>query len=135
MHIECPSCTTENKIEFGDNIICSKCKKSFTGHTYKKFKKPFLSATAALLLGVYGTYKIDQVFFEIPRYPIGVEYELVDLCINSSANIMDSPRRNQKRSICICALENTMKEVTYKQFIESEREFSSHFRNSLLKCQ
>ncbi|WP_284303740.1 hypothetical protein, partial [Marinospirillum insulare] len=84
MQIECPSCSTGNKIEFAQNIVCCECKKSFAGHFYKKFKKPLISATTALFIGAFGTYKVEQVFFEDQRYPLKVEYELIDSCVNAS---------------------------------------------------
>lgn len=134
MHIECPSCSTDNKIEFGENIICSECKKSFAGHSFKKFKKPVLSATAALFIGAFGTYKIDQVFLTDQRYPLNVEYELIDNCVNSSRTLRNSVRNIEKTQLCICALERTMEEISYKQLRKSESEFLTRFRSNIASC-
>lgn len=134
MHIECPSCSTDNKIEFGENIVCSECKESFAGHSYIKFKKPLISATTALFIGAFGTYKADQIFFEDQRYPLSVEYELIDSCVNSSRKLMNSYRLVEKTTVCVCALEKTMKEVSYKKLKKSESEFLTHFRNSIASC-
>lgn len=134
MHIECPSCSTDNKIEFGENIVCSECKESFAGHSYKKFKKPLISATTALFIGAFGTYKADQIFFEDQRYPLSVEYELIDSCVNSSRTLMNSYRLVEKTTVCVCALEKTMKEVSYKELKKNESEFLTHFRNSITSC-
>ena len=134
MQIECPSCATDNKIEFGENIICNECKKTFAGHSYKKFKKPLLSTTAALAIGAFGAYQIDQVFFEDQRYPLNVEYELIDSCVNSSRKPMYSDQKIQKTQTCVCALEKTMKEVNYKDLKKSESVFLTRFRSSLTSC-
>lgn len=134
MHIECPSCETENKIEFGENIVCSKCKKSFAGHSYRKFKKPFISATTALIIGAYGAYKADQVFFEENRYPVGIEYEIVDSCVNASRTLMDSYQYIHKTKVCVCALKKTMEEVSYEKLKNSESEFLTRFRSSVATC-
>jgi hypothetical protein len=134
MHIECPSCSTDNKIEFGENIICYECKKTFAGHSFKKFKKPVLSATAALFIGVFGTYKIDQVFLTDQRYPLNVEYELIVNCVYSSHTLRNSVRNVEKTQLCICALERTMEEISYKQLRKSESEFLTRFRSNIARC-
>ena len=135
MQIICPHCEKENKIEYGENIICGECKKTLAGHTYKRFKNPLISATAALFIGAYGTYKIDKEFIEVSRYPVGVEYELIDSCINASRNFMDSGRRVDKTKICICALEETMGDMSYKDMKKSEPEFLARFSGSIAKCR
>lgn len=134
MKIQCPSCSADNEIEFGDNIICGECKKTLAGHYYKKFKKPFISATTALFIGAFGTYKADQIFFEDQRYPVNVEYELVDSCVNSSRTLMSSRRHAEKTQVCICALEKTMEAISYQDLKKSESEFVTRFRNSIASC-
>lgn len=134
MHLECPSCSTDNKIEFGENIVCSECKKSFAGHSYQKFKKPILSATTALFIGAFGAYKADQILFEDQRYPLNVEYELVDGCVNSSRTLMNSYRKAEKTQVCLCALEKTMEEISYNQLKKSESDFLTRFRSSIANC-
>ncbi|WP_028469416.1 hypothetical protein [Neptunomonas japonica] len=134
MHIECPSCETDNKIELGDNIVCSECRESFAGYSYRKFKKPLITATTAFVIGAFGVYKADQIFFEDQRYPIHVEYELIDSCVNSSRTLMNSYRKIDKTQVCVCALGKTMEEVSYKELQKSESEFLTRFRNSIASC-
>ena len=134
MHIECPSCATENKIDHGENIICSKCKSTFAGHTYKKFKKPLLSATTAIVIGAYGAYKIDKQFIEDPRYPINIEYELMDSCINSSRALLNSFQRSEKTRVCSCALASTMEDVDINEMTKNETGFLSRFRRGITEC-
>lgn len=134
MQIECPSCAADNKIEFGENIVCYECKKSFSGHSFKKFKKPMISATAALFIGAYGTYQVDQYFFEVNRYPVNVEYELLDNCINSSRLKRSSFQHINKSRVCTCALEKTMEAISYSDFRKSDSGFLSRFRNNTASC-
>jgi hypothetical protein len=134
MQIECPSCSSDNKIEFGENILCSECKESFAGHFYKKFKKPFISATTALFIGAIGTYHADQIFFEEQRYPIKVEYELIDSCVNASRTLINFERQAKKTQVCVCALEKTMEEISYKELKKSESVFLTRFRSSISSC-
>ena len=134
MKIECPSCTKPNEIFFNGDISCSECKNSFLGHSYKKIKKPFISATAALILGAFGTYKVNQNFFKDERYPINVEYELIDLCVNSSRVLMNSHQYLKKTETCICSLNKTMKEISFSEINKSELEFSTRFRKNAYEC-
>lgn len=134
MRIECPSCSNNNEISFGENIICGECNKSFAGHSYKKFKKPFISATAALLIGSFGTYKVDQIFFKVERYPTYTEYQIIDLCANASRIPMSREQHINKTKVCICALDKTMQEVSYDDLKKSESKFSTRFRNNIGSC-
>lgn len=134
MRIECPSCSKDNEISFSENIICCECNNSFSGHSYKKFKKPFISATAALIIGAFGTYKADQIFFKVDRYPTSIEYEIIDLCTNSSRVVLEREKHIKKTKLCICALNKTMQEVSYKEFRKSESDFSTRFRRNVDSC-
>jgi hypothetical protein len=136
MNIECPSCATNNSIEYGENILCHKCNCTFAGHTYKKFKKPLVSVTSAILIGGIGTYHAHQYFFEEQRYPLSVEYELLDNCISSSKILMDSYYQVNKTKICVCALEKTTDEISYKELMskKSESQFTTRFRANLNSC-
>lgn len=134
MEIQCPSCEADNTVEFGENITCSECDKSFAGHYYKKFKKPLVSATAALFIGALGAYKVDQIFFEDQRYPSLVEYEIIDTCVNSSVLVRNTSRQVDKIRVCACALDKTMEEISYKELDKSESEFLTRFRESISAC-
>ncbi|EHK9000952.1 hypothetical protein KCU36_004302 [Vibrio vulnificus] len=135
MNIECPSCSKENKIEYGENILCCECNSTFAGHTYKKFKKPLLSASSALLIGVFGTYKIEQLYFDEQRYPVRVEYEIVDNCVNSDKRAMTTDKYVEKKNLCLCALELTMNSLSYKEATGDEANFLNSFRTSLNQCK
>jgi hypothetical protein len=134
MNILCPSCKLENKIENGEHILCGGCQKPFTGHTYKKYKKPLLSATTALLLGIFGGYKADQWLLDNARYPLETEYALMDSCINSSNIIASYMQRAKKQEICSCALTNTMNDISYSELSENEKIFASRFRANAQIC-
>ena len=135
MHIVCPHCSSENNIGNTYNVACGACNKTFSGYAYKRFKKPLISATTALLIGASGTYNIDKAFIEDKRYLIGVEYELIDSCVNSSRNFMNSNQRENKTKVCICALKETMNNISLKQMRKSESEFLTHFRNNIPSCR
>jgi hypothetical protein len=134
MIIECPECNTNNNIEFAKHVCCHQCKKSFEGHFFKRFKKPLLSAGSALLLGIIGTYKLDKHFIEEPRYPLEFEYELVDLCVNSSGRKFTHSWHRDKADICLCALKTTTATFEYRDINERESEFMKNFYANAKKC-
>jgi hypothetical protein len=135
MQIECPSCASINKIEFGANVVCSECKKSFSGYLYKKVGKPVMATTTALFVGAFGMYKAEQLFFENNRYPIPVEYEIIDGCINSSHKLMSEDDKIKKTKICICGLEQVMTRMSYKELEKSGSDFITRFRSGISKCR
>ena len=135
MNIECPSCSEENKIEYGEYIRCNKCGSSFTGHTYKKFKKPLITASSALLIGVFGTYKIDQLYFNEQRYPVSVEYEIIDNCVNSDKRAFTSNQYLDKKKRCSCALKLTMDSMSYEEATGNNSQFLHSFISKLDQCK
>lgn len=135
MQIICPHCEKGNEIEYGENIICGDCKKTLAGYTYKRFKKPLMSTATALFVGAYGTYTINKEFIDVARYPVGVEYELIDSCINASRNFMGSYWRVDKTKICVCALKKTMGDLSYKDMKKSEPKFLDRFRGNIAECR
>ena len=137
LNIVCPNCSHENKIEYGENILCSECNKTFAGHTYKRFKKPLVSATTALIIGAVGAHQINEHVLERERYPVSVEYEIMDNCINSSRYGMNSQWRADKAKVCACALRKTMNDIPYGEMEEEggSRQFSTRFRSAVAECR
>ena len=133
MHLECPHCSTENKIEYAEHIKCNQCGEAFSGYIYKKFKKTTITAGAALVLGVFGTYKVGQLIAD-ERYPLEIEYEIVSACVNSSQNPMSRQRYVDKTAACICGLEETMKEISYRDYKKSGFDFTARFFHNTMSC-
>lgn len=93
-----------------------------------------MSVTTALLIGAYGTYKVSDTFFEQERYPLRVEYEIVDACVNSSARALLSKSYVKKKEICLCALEATSRTVSYREMQNDPAVFTSAFKNNASSC-
>ncbi len=134
MNIECPSCSTENKIEYGENIVCSECKGTFAGHTYKKFKKPFISATTALVIGIYGGYKMDDLYFDDTRYPLAIEYSIIEACVATDTRPLAYRLYSSKLDVCLCSLEKTMDAFPYDEFKENQGKFLGIFKRNTDEC-
>ena len=125
MNIDCPNCGEENKIEFAENIICHSCNKTLAGHRYRKFKKPLIGAMSAFIIGGIGGYKADNYLSE-QRYPLQVEYQLVDACVNLSGSILQRSALSQKKTTCICAVKGATGEVSYSEYRKNPTQFISH---------
>lgn len=135
MHILCPSCSTENNIDIGQEVVCGKCKSSLSGFVYRKYKKPLVSAMTALLIGAYGSYKIEQVYLEITRYPVRIEYAIIDSCITSDRSLMLTSELKEKKHLCLCAYEKTMDEVSYNEYQNDGNGFFTVFRKNVEVCK
>ncbi|ROV57903.1 hypothetical protein EGH82_20880 [Vibrio ponticus] len=131
MEIECPHCQAGNKIEFAENISCTDCKKNFKG--YKFSKRKLVSASAALWVGAVGAYALENARDE-ERYPLEVEYAIVDTCVNSSKNMVSVSWYESKRETCLCALEKTESDVTYSDYKSDQAKFFSTFRQHAKGC-
>ena len=134
MQVLCPSCSTENNIDIGREISCGKCHTSLSGFVYRKYKKPLISAMSALIIGAYGAYKIEDVYFEYTRYPLKLEYAIIDSCVTSDREKISLTAFANKKHICLCALEKSMSEVPYAEFKENTNEFFSTFRSKVYEC-
>jgi len=134
MQVECPSCSKQNDIAIDESIVCSECSSSFSGHVYSKFKRPLMSATSALIIGAFGGYKANQHIFQKERYPVSVEYEMLDSCVNSTRESLTARQHALKTEVCICSLEKTMEEFSYDDYQKSEPEFSTRFRDNVIGC-
>ena len=135
MQIECPSCSATNSVNVPGKVVCGECKKPLEGHSYRTSKKPLVSATTALVIGAVGAYQVDKTFFDTHRYPVQFEYELIDLCVNSSRALRGFDAQVEKTNICICALNETMKQMSFREAQKSESELLTRFRKATSTCR
>lgn len=131
MKVECPHCQTDNKIDYAEHILCQKCEKSFKGYKFRKRK--LVSASAALFVGVIGGYKVNDALVD-ERYPLKVEYAIVDTCVNSARNMVSVRRYENKREVCLCALANTTKSVPYSDYKSDQAVFMTSFQQNAKRC-
>lgn len=134
LNLVCPCCSEESSLEYGNHITCSKCAKTFAGHTYQKFKKPLLTAKVALLIGAVGAYKVDKEFLEPKRYSTGAIVEIVSFCASSDTIFKKASQRVTAHA-CICALDETMKEVPEAELSSNAKLFKSTFVSNLQQCR
>lgn len=133
MKIKCPACNKNNQIEYAEHIKCSECGSSFNGFSFRKYKMPITVAVASGLIGFAANERVEAVW-EDQRYPLSVEYELVNFCVNKSQSLMSNTWHVEKTKICICALERTMDDLTLSELEENESRFMTRLRSNIKSC-
>lgn len=134
MIIECPHCRHDNEIEYAEHIRCKKCEKDYKGY---KFSKRKWIATGTLVFGTAFGLSIvpDADPKRTPnRYPLDVEFALIDSCVNGSRGMVTDYRYNNKRDTCMCALNQTELDVSYRQYQTKQTMFLETFKYNLRRC-
>ena len=132
MHLECPKCFKDNEIRPKEPITCKHCSEDISDY---KYRKPLISATAALCIGVGGFYATDKYLLAEDRYPVAVEHSIIEACVSSYQEPMSYPLYENKQRICICVLEETMKDVSFKKYNENDAEFLIKFKTNVKQCK
>ncbi|GIU15873.1 hypothetical protein TUM4261_33560 [Shewanella sp. c952] len=134
MIIECPHCSEDNKIEYAENIRCKKCEKDYKGFEFSKRK--IITGTALALLTYVGFHTLnDEIKGYGERYPIAVEYALLDSCINGSTNSISKSNYLSKRDACLCALKDTQEDYPYADYKDNVKGFVPIFRQNAKSCR
>jgi hypothetical protein len=131
MFIECPKCFKYNDLKLKENVKCGHCQEELSGH---KYKKRVISVTTALMIGVGGSYATNKYLFTENRYPLAVEYSIIESCVNSHKKPLAYSVYGKKREICLCALEETIDDVSYKKFSKDETSFLITFEKKAKQC-
>jgi hypothetical protein len=128
MKIICPECYKENEISTSNGKECIHCQKSLDKHTFKKTLIPgvLLVAMGAGISQGYQYYKDSRVV-EYQRYPVKIEYALIDKCIASYNDPMSRVSFNKKRDACINAVEQIQGEISYAEFQNNQQVFMEAF--------
>lgn len=134
MKVVCPHCDTQNQIDKERTIRCGRCSQPFSDDIYAKesfFQKIASAKTigtsvvAIVTVGAVAGYTLENILDE-NRYPLRMEYQIIANCTQHSY----SSRYVEQ---CICALEETLKEVKYNEIDEKFRNaFSLNLQNR--KC-
>lgn len=137
MIVECPKCSKDKEIEYAKNIVCDECNSSFFGYRFKKHRKKLVSATAALMIGTAGGYKIND--YLVPsdnRYPLEIEYQLVERCLNAETRILTRKSHAMKQEICLCAVGRTASGLNYSDLKDqTATSFTRIFQNNIANCR
>lgn len=126
------SCNNENKNKIVDVIVsCGACSNQIAKKT---ITEPFKVA-AILTVLAYGTSQFVEYVITDNRYPTKVEYEVTRSCLSSSQSTLRYKNYNEKLNICLCALEDTMNEISYIRYNVDEDGFLKAFRENTNECK
>ncbi len=91
---------------------------------------------AALLVVVsYGASNFIDYAITDNRYPLSVEYEVMEACTSSYSKPLSYGGFSSKKKICLCALEDTMNEISYIRFKSDEKVFLTAFEENAKGCK
>lgn len=131
MKIECPACARRQTVA---PVVCSGCSRSFAGHLFRKYRKPLVSATTALVLGGYGGYKVTDTLHGEARYPLREEYAIVEACVDASTRPLAPATYARKRDICLCAYEGASAEIGLERMARAPDTFVGAMRTHAARC-
>lgn len=110
---------------------CKKC-----SNDIEKFviKKPFKVAGLTAILAYGGSQFVDYAITD-NRYPLAVEIEVIEACGNSYQKPVNFRVHGKRREVCICALEDTMNEISYIRYRVDEKAFLEAFDKNAKSCK
>lgn len=124
----CPKDKREYFIELF--LKCAGCDKVIK---YRKITNPYKVA-ALLVIISYGASQFIDYAVTDNRYPLDVEYAVMDSCTNSYEKPMVRRAYGKKKAVCLCALEDTMNEISYMRYQVDEKGFLNAFEENAVNC-
>lgn len=110
--LRCPNCRKENAIYLSRDIACTHCGKSLGD---KKYIKPMVSGMTVAIIAFAGGIKLDD-YLEKNRYPVNVEYALIESCISAAEEPLAVRVFDRKKEICQDALVRTQHTIDFGQY-------------------
>ncbi|MFT5297878.1 MAG: hypothetical protein ACI9YH_003917 [Colwellia sp.] len=127
------SCSCGEKAEIGA-IVKFHCKAC--SNIIEKFtvKKPLKAAGLAAILAYGGSQFIDYAITD-NRYPLDIEYAVLEACASSHKQPLSYNSYGSKKKLCLCALEDTMNEISYVRYKVNEKGFLKAFESNAKSCK
>ncbi len=101
-------------------------------------KKKIASILGVFILGSVSGHHIDDLVekynLEIDRYPIKVEHSIIENCISSYSKPLKRSHIENKKEVCICALDKTELEYDYESFQYNTSGFIEVFESKSREC-
>ncbi|MFC0116925.1 hypothetical protein ACFFK7_03160 [Pseudoalteromonas xiamenensis] len=131
----CPSCSVENKLDFGEPLCCGSCKSSINNHVFEKSKKKWFGTKTTVLLTAALVFAADKQFVEPVQYSTDAIFEIVNACANPNSGLLNYSNQNTLAKACICALKQTMAEVPEAELRGNQKTFNDAFSRNLRLCR
>ena len=134
LEIRCPHCLEDTEVNLAEAACCKHCKKTLIK---TKFIKPIMNAGSAfaiaMVVGLGGGSYLDD-YFERERYPIAQEYSIIERSISSDRTPVSKYWFLTKKKICIEALKETQKEISYQDYEDNPSAFMNEYERQLRKA-
>ncbi|WP_019601168.1 hypothetical protein [Teredinibacter turnerae] len=127
------SCSCGDKVEVGATVEfhCKTCNKVIEKFT---IKSPLKAAGITAILAYGGSQFIDYAITD-NRYPLDVEYSVLEACSSSYKVPLSYSSYGSKKKLCLCALEDTMNEISYIRYKVDEKGFLKAFEENAKSCK
>lgn len=132
VEITCPKCSKITDFNVTDAISCEHCKNSFS-RLRLVVKATLVPTVGALAIGGVIGHQLDN-FFEANRYPVEIEYALVESCVQGAKRSEYWRLAEQKFVLCSCALTHAQKSINFKKFKEAPAQFRQAMTVSTQRC-
>jgi len=101
-------------------------------------KQKITSLIMALTLGGVAGHHIDDIVekydLQVNRYPIKIEYEIINNCISNDEKPIAREIYLDKKEICTCALGNTELDYSYSSYQKDYNTFLEIFELKAKEC-
>jgi hypothetical protein len=125
------SCAKENTEYIIELIVkCNTCKKVVK---QKTITNPYKVAALLTIISYGVTQFIDYAVTD-NRYPLDIEYTVMDSCTNSYERPLVRSAYGKKKSVCLCALEDAMNEISYTRYLVDKKGFLDVFEEKAVDC-
>jgi hypothetical protein len=123
-------CGEESKIGALIILSCKSCKKQLDRI---EIKKPVKATAIAALLAFGGSQTISYAVTD-NRYPLAVEHEVMEACVSYYDKPVAKSVYGSRAKVCLCALEDTMNQISYVRYNVNESGFLSAFEGNAKAC-
>jgi len=112
-------------------INCQEC-----GNSVKKIKvkSPVKAAAIVAALTIGGSQFVEYAITD-NRYPIATEFEILNACINGGERSLSRKYYQGQREVCLCALEDTMNQISSTRKKVTDFLFLEAFRENVKDCK
>lgn len=130
INLQCPKCKKKTAVNLSKAVKCLHCNETITNHNVKRI---VAIAAAALTIGIGSGHAIDDSF-EKNRYPVDVEYGIIENCITANEQRLSYKNYSRKQDICECALLKTQEKIGYTTLQMNEDGFLKEFQEQVSSC-
>jgi|GEM_PF-1597122 hypothetical protein len=130
INIRCPHCFEDNAFNLSKDIKCKHCDKKLTNN---KYIKPIISGLAtfstAAIIGIGSGIAVDEYFIDPNRYPVNVEYSIINSCISQYDRPLALSKFRIKKAVCETTLVQTQKKYNYNNYKNDKNGFLKEFES------